>query len=271
MMEFREELYQSWVKCGQDKPPLELVKLEAKGPIKFYPVDDGLGGGAVFTDNASAQEYLHLEEGTPESPRSDSACSDWSTIDAATKFNHEQGKSTGSSSQTWLTRDETRARDLRGAIGLAYSDLIDPGPEGQRSFRCVTLLENSVGTDSTHVLRCRENPNAKPVYYIFEDNSRHERGMFHFTDEYLQDERRKFTRLAYVTADKGAPWVRPALMLLERRLRSPAAVVEQVRQAHVAHRSEHTDEEMMDARTLDRGRQRWGKAAIGDPNPTGYE
>ncbi|KAK3282955.1 hypothetical protein CYMTET_9335 [Cymbomonas tetramitiformis] len=63
MSEFREGLDRSWEMHGQERPPLELFKLEAKRPIKFYPVDDGLGGGAVFADNASAQEYLHLGEG----------------------------------------------------------------------------------------------------------------------------------------------------------------------------------------------------------------
>ncbi|KAK3253277.1 hypothetical protein CYMTET_37463, partial [Cymbomonas tetramitiformis] len=58
----RDGLYQAWLRDGQNRPPLELVKLEPK-PVKFYPVDDGLGGGKVFADNASAQEYLHLGEG----------------------------------------------------------------------------------------------------------------------------------------------------------------------------------------------------------------
>ncbi|KAK3273590.1 hypothetical protein CYMTET_18178 [Cymbomonas tetramitiformis] len=320
MVEFREGLYQSWVmKGGQDQPPLELVKLEAKGPIKFYSVDDGLGGGAVFTDNASAQEYLHLEEGRRMLRRADTEELGYAAIDApgrrrsppplrktataavagassagagpsGTKSSVREALTYGRAlarfqlGECYAQRGladhhnvsvsmagrhnktitcakngwhlplggQTRSRDLRGAIGLAYSDLIDPGPERQRSFRCVTLLEYSVGTNATHVLRCLENPNAKPVYYIFEDNNRHESGIFQFKDEYLQDERRKFTRLAYVTSAEGAPWVRPALILLERRLRSPEAIVEQVRHARVAHRSEHNDEEMADARTLDR-------------------
>ncbi|KAK3241088.1 hypothetical protein CYMTET_49117 [Cymbomonas tetramitiformis] len=62
MEAMRNELHQSWQRCGHLRPPLELVELKAKGPAKFYPVDDGEGGGAVFTDNASAQEYLHLDE-----------------------------------------------------------------------------------------------------------------------------------------------------------------------------------------------------------------
>ncbi|KAK3238932.1 hypothetical protein CYMTET_51101 [Cymbomonas tetramitiformis] len=61
MEAMRNELHQSWQRCGHSRPPLELVELKAKGPVKFYPVDDGEGGGAVFTDNASAQEYLHLD------------------------------------------------------------------------------------------------------------------------------------------------------------------------------------------------------------------
>ncbi|KAK3247647.1 hypothetical protein CYMTET_42856 [Cymbomonas tetramitiformis] len=172
-----------------EKSPLELVKLEAREPTKFYPVDDGLGGGAVFTDNASAQEYLHLEE-------------------------------------------------------------------GRRMLRCAGTEELGVGSNSTHVLRCRENPNAKPVYYIFEDNDRHAKDTFQFTDEYLGNEQRKFTGLTYVTAHESAPWVQPALVLLEKRLRSPAAIVEQARAAHVARRPEHTDEEMIDARALDRVNRR---------------
>ncbi|KAK3240636.1 hypothetical protein CYMTET_49538 [Cymbomonas tetramitiformis] len=63
MSELREGLYQSWVAHGQNRPLFELIKLEAKRPTKFYPVDDDLGGGAVFSDNASAQECLHLGEG----------------------------------------------------------------------------------------------------------------------------------------------------------------------------------------------------------------
>ncbi|KAK3240828.1 hypothetical protein CYMTET_49362 [Cymbomonas tetramitiformis] len=63
MEAMRNELHPSWQRCGHLRPPLELVELKAKGPVKFYPVDDGEGGGAVFTDNASAQEYLHLDEG----------------------------------------------------------------------------------------------------------------------------------------------------------------------------------------------------------------
>ncbi|KAK3236224.1 hypothetical protein CYMTET_53625 [Cymbomonas tetramitiformis] len=59
----REDLHKFWQRCGHLKPPLELVTLAAKGPAKFYPVDDGEGGVEVFTDNASAHEYLHLEEG----------------------------------------------------------------------------------------------------------------------------------------------------------------------------------------------------------------
>ncbi|KAK3283675.1 hypothetical protein CYMTET_8635 [Cymbomonas tetramitiformis] len=150
---------------------------------------------------------------------------------------------------------QTKATTLRGAIQLAFDDLIEFGLEGQRSFRCVTLLEHSVDSKATHVLRCLENPNAKPVYYIFEDNERHERERSQFRDAYLQDDRRKFTSLVYVTSDVAAPWVRPALVLLEveSRLRSPAAIVEQVRHARVAYRSEHIDEDMVDTRTLDRG------------------
>ncbi|KAK3245311.1 hypothetical protein CYMTET_45118 [Cymbomonas tetramitiformis] len=53
----REDLHKFWQRCGHLKPPLELVTLAAKGPAKFYPVDDGEGGGEVFTDNASAHEY----------------------------------------------------------------------------------------------------------------------------------------------------------------------------------------------------------------------
>ncbi|KAK3270778.1 hypothetical protein CYMTET_20837 [Cymbomonas tetramitiformis] len=121
---------------------------------------------------------------------------------------------------------QTKAKGLRGAIELAFDDLIEFGLEGQRSFRCVTLLEHSVDSKATHVLRCLENPNAKPVYYIFDDNERHERERSQFKDEYLQDDRRKFTRLVYVASDVAAPWVRPALVLLEERLRSPAAIVE---------------------------------------------
>ncbi|KAK3282894.1 hypothetical protein CYMTET_9384 [Cymbomonas tetramitiformis] len=70
---------------------------------------------------------------------------------------------------------------------------------------------------------------SEPVYFIFEDNERHERERSQFRDKkYLQGDRRKFTRLVYVTSDVAAPWVRPALKLLEERLRSPAAIVEQV-------------------------------------------
>ncbi|KAK3274394.1 hypothetical protein CYMTET_17405, partial [Cymbomonas tetramitiformis] len=157
---------------------------------------------------------------------------DWSTIEAATKINHKKGTSTGSSSQTWLTREEVKELQQQSSL---------------------TVFMVSVGVNSTHVLRYRENPNAKPVCYIFEDNGRHEKDIFQFTDKYLQDEQRKFTGLTYVTALESAPWVQLALMLLERRLvRSPAAIVEQAREAHVARRSEHTDEDMIDARALDR-------------------
>ncbi|KAK3284843.1 hypothetical protein CYMTET_7526 [Cymbomonas tetramitiformis] len=179
----REGLYRSWERCGQQKPPLlELVKLEASS-VKFYLVDDGVGGGAVFTDNASAQEYLHLEE-------------DWSTIEAASR-------PTDSSLQTWLSPEEVKELQQQSSLT--------------------------------------------------------------FTDEYLQNEQCKFTGLAYVTTLRSAPWVKPALMLLEKRLHSPAAIVEQVREAHVARRSEHTDEEMIDTRALDRCRRRWGQAAAVDP------
>ncbi|KAK3236479.1 hypothetical protein CYMTET_53367 [Cymbomonas tetramitiformis] len=50
----REDLHKFWQRCGHLKPPLEPVTLAAKGPTKFYPVDDGEGGGEVFIDNASA-------------------------------------------------------------------------------------------------------------------------------------------------------------------------------------------------------------------------
>ncbi|KAK3265700.1 hypothetical protein CYMTET_25637 [Cymbomonas tetramitiformis] len=58
----REGIYEAWRRNGQDRLPLELVQLEPNS--KFCPVEDGLGGGGrVFADNASAQEYLHLGEG----------------------------------------------------------------------------------------------------------------------------------------------------------------------------------------------------------------
>ncbi|KAK3272257.1 hypothetical protein CYMTET_19435 [Cymbomonas tetramitiformis] len=110
-----------------------------------------------------------------------------------------------------------------------------------------------------------------PVYYILEDNERLVQERSYFREAYLQDERRKFTRLVYVTSNVAAPWMRPALKLLEERLRSPAAGVEQVHHhARVAYRSEHTDADMVDTRTLDRGVQRSGKAPVGIPVPTGY-
>ncbi|KAK3284417.1 hypothetical protein CYMTET_7918 [Cymbomonas tetramitiformis] len=62
MEPLRDGIYDSWQRHGQDRLPLELVQLEPNS--KFYPVEDGLGGGGrVFADNASAQEYLHLGEG----------------------------------------------------------------------------------------------------------------------------------------------------------------------------------------------------------------
>ncbi|KAK3268148.1 hypothetical protein CYMTET_23334 [Cymbomonas tetramitiformis] len=81
---------------------------------------------------------------------------------------------------------------------------------------------------STHVLCCLEHPAAKPVYYIFEDyNERLMPERSYFKEAYLRDERRKFERMAYVKSDNAALWVQPALNLLEERLSSPAAVVEQ--------------------------------------------
>ncbi|KAK3279013.1 hypothetical protein CYMTET_13086 [Cymbomonas tetramitiformis] len=222
MAALREELYRSWERCGQTKPPLELVKLEARGSVRFYPVEDDVGdaidapgrrrpppplpmaattavaGVSIAGAGPSGTEPSVHEVSTrdtltrsPGSLSSDSACSDWSTIEAASR-------PTDSSLQTWLSPEEVK--DLQ-----------------HKSFLTVFMVS--------------------VLYCIFEDNDRNERDTFQFTDEYLQNEQRKFTGLAYVTALGSAPWVKPPLMLLEERLHSPAAIVEQVREAHLARRS----------------------------------
>ncbi|KAK3281901.1 hypothetical protein CYMTET_10334 [Cymbomonas tetramitiformis] len=94
---------------------------------------------------------------------------------------------------------------------------------------------------SAHVLRCRESPTAKPVYYIFEDGERVISDRAQFAESYLMDEDRKFTLLRYVTNERAAPWVRPALKLLEERLRPPSAVGARALRARVAERPEHMD------------------------------
>ncbi|KAK3243719.1 hypothetical protein CYMTET_46643 [Cymbomonas tetramitiformis] len=90
------------------------------------------------------------------------------------------------------------------------------------------MLETNVRLQSAHVLRCMEHPSAKPVYYIFEDDAFLLSERAQFAEAYLLDENRKFTELRYVTAERAAPWVQPALKLLQERIRSPATVVEQV-------------------------------------------
>ncbi|KAK3286934.1 hypothetical protein CYMTET_5534 [Cymbomonas tetramitiformis] len=116
-----------------------------------------------------------------------------------------------------------------------------------------------------------EHPAAKPVYYIFEDDAFLLSERSQFKEAYLRDEHRKFTQLKYVTSDdRAAPWVQSVLKLLEERLRSPAAVVEQVRRARVAERPEHVDKDEGYARTLDRGVRRLGEAPAGVPVPIGY-
>ncbi|KAK3238931.1 hypothetical protein CYMTET_51100 [Cymbomonas tetramitiformis] len=140
---------------------------------------------------------------------------------------------------------QTNAKNLKEAVGLAYEGL---DSNITRAYRCVALLDHNVATGTAHVLRCQETPTAKPVYYIFE-GSRFptQEDRFQFTGEYLQNERRKFEGLSYVSIVRSAPWVARALALLESHVLSPAAVGEEAREAHVAIRSEH-DDEMRDAR-----------------------
>ncbi|KAK3236448.1 hypothetical protein CYMTET_53416 [Cymbomonas tetramitiformis] len=409
----RDGLYQAWLRDGQNRPPLELVKLESK-PIKFYPVDDGFGGGKVFADNASAQEYLHLGEGRkmlrradtresgldaigadgrrrslppqaqrrspppsaiaaeagpsraiagpsrtrslfheqsaldgssgppqrpapigsptpsppsdtgtwafsppqspfgtpplspsgtpPLSPSCPSVGSDWQAVEAATRAREASARS----SQTWLTADQakelqshsdvtvfmvkyvdrrdhpvlfqlgecydrrglanspevfgrvssrynktiacatsgwhlplggqTKSPDLLGAVKLAFDNLIQFGGEGQRAHTGVGMLGTHMTFRSAHVLRCRESPTAKPVYCIFEDGERVISDRAQFAESYLMNEDRKFTLLRYLTSEKAAPWVRPALKLLEKCLHPPSAVGAQALRARVADR-----------------------------------
>ncbi|KAK3281387.1 hypothetical protein CYMTET_10823 [Cymbomonas tetramitiformis] len=83
---------------------------------------------------------------------------------------------------------QTKATNLRGTIQLAFDDLIEFGTEGQRAFRCATLLEKSVDLRSTHVLSRLEHPDAKPVYYIFEDDQCVLPERSQFREAYLLDE-----------------------------------------------------------------------------------
>ncbi|KAK3240716.1 hypothetical protein CYMTET_49462 [Cymbomonas tetramitiformis] len=105
------------------------------------------------------------------------------------------------------------------------------------------MLETNVRLQSAHVLRCMEHPSAKPMYYIFEDDAFLLSERSQFKEAYLREEHRKFTQLRYVTSDRAAPWVQPALKLIQERIRSPATVVEQVRRARVAERPEHVDKD----------------------------
>ncbi|KAK3245312.1 hypothetical protein CYMTET_45119 [Cymbomonas tetramitiformis] len=141
---------------------------------------------------------------------------------------------------------EGKSKKLKEAIGLAYEGVVR---FDTRIYRRVTLLKHNVQSGTTHVLCCRETPSAKPVYYIFEDSNRpSEDDTLQFTDDYLQNERRKFTGFTYVTKLRSPPWVAKVLLLLEKRLRAPtsAAVVEEGREAHMAHMPEHTDGEVED-------------------------
>ncbi|KAK3289519.1 hypothetical protein CYMTET_3052 [Cymbomonas tetramitiformis] len=113
---------------------------------------------------------------------------------------------------------QTKANDLRGAVQLAYEDLIEYGGKGGRAYAYVAVLETNMDLQSAHVPRCLEHPTAKTVYYIFEDDDRLLSERAYFKEAYLQDERRKFTHLSYVSSDRAAPWVQPALRLLEERL-----------------------------------------------------
>ncbi|KAK3238301.1 hypothetical protein CYMTET_51678 [Cymbomonas tetramitiformis] len=374
----RDGLYQAWLRDGQNRPPLELVKLESK-PIKFYPVDDGIGGGKVFADNASAQEYLHLGEGRKMLRRADTRESGLDAIGAegrrrsppprahqvTTAFRYcRRGRTfqrdrrpiscqaveaatrvreaSAQSSRTWLTADQakelqshsdvtvfmvkyvdrrdrpvlfqlgecyarrglanphevsgrvssrynktiacatsgwhlplggqTKSPDLLGAVKLAFDDLIQFGGEGRRAHTCVMMLGTHMTFRSAHVLRCRESPTAKPVYYIFEDDERAISDRAQFAESYLVDEDRKFTLLRYVTEERAAPWVRPALKLLEERLHPPSAVGAQALRARVAERPEHMDRDeehptYSRRRALDSGVQQLGTRA-GIPAPT---
>eukprot|EP00854_Cymbomonas_tetramitiformis_P034412 gene34412-biopygen29040 len=162
---------------------------------------------------------------------------------------------------------QTKSPDLKGAIKLAFDDLIQFGGEGRRAYGCVMMLDTHVTLRCAHVLRCMEHPSAKPVYYIFEDDEHVISETAQFAEAYLMNENRKFTQLRYVTAERAAPWVRPALKLLEERLHPPAAVAEQVLRARVAEMPEHMDRDEAYTRTLDGGVQQLGTRA-GIPAPT---
>ncbi|KAK3287663.1 hypothetical protein CYMTET_4845 [Cymbomonas tetramitiformis] len=144
---------------------------------------------------------------------------------------------------------EGKSKNLKEAIiGLAYEGVVR---FDTRVHRCVALLKHNVESGTAHVLCCREIPSAKPMYCIFEDSSRpSEDDTLLFTDDYLQNERRKLTGLTYVTKLRSPPWVAKVLLLLEKRLRAPtsAAVVEEEREAHMTHRPEHTDDGVEDMR-----------------------
>ncbi|KAK3287318.1 hypothetical protein CYMTET_5165 [Cymbomonas tetramitiformis] len=239
---------------------------ERAGQVLPYPVDDGEGGGAVFTDNASAHEYsLHLErwkkvEGCSGAPP---PCN-WGTMpsillasaghhhhnleqrqqqwpelivlglvhpalglqrgrrrlmarwcyarrglschgDISSSVMRQYNKTIACAQNDWHLplggQTEGKAKNLKEAVGLAYEGVVE---FDTRVFRCVTLLGHNVETGTAHVLCCRESPSAKPAYYIFEDSSRPPEGAtLQFTDDYLQNERRKFTGLTYVTQERS--------------------------------------------------------------------
>ncbi|KAK3277617.1 hypothetical protein CYMTET_14386 [Cymbomonas tetramitiformis] len=135
---------------------------------------------------------------------------------------------------------QTTSSSLLGAVASAYADVVQLGRETQQALNCVGTLCAYVTHRSAHVLCCRENPNAKPVYYIFEDHDRCLPWHTQFTAEYLAKEDRKFTQMTWGSSLKAAPWVRPALEFLEERLfptDPPHAL-----QARVAERPEYVNE-----------------------------
>ncbi|KAK3253278.1 hypothetical protein CYMTET_37464 [Cymbomonas tetramitiformis] len=153
--------------------------------------------------------------GTPPlSPSCPSVGSDWQAVEAATRVREVSAQS----SQTWLTADQAkelqshsdvtvfivkyvdrrdRPPDLLGAVKLTFDNLIQFGGEGRRAHTCVMMLGTHMTFRSAHVLRCRESPTAKPVYYIFEDYERVISDRAQFAESYLMNEDRKFTLLRW--------------------------------------------------------------------------
>ncbi|KAK3234067.1 hypothetical protein CYMTET_55670 [Cymbomonas tetramitiformis] len=203
MMEaMRDELHQSWQRCGHLRPPLDLVELiEGKRAGHHH-----LGHQQQKWPELLVPGLVHPVLGLQRKGR----------------------------------RLVTDARNLKGAVELAYEGLENNTKRAYRCVTLLVRNAASGTAHVLRCQESSTAKPVYSIFEDSQHSTLEDR--LQLTGEYLQNERRKFEGLSYVIRLRSAPWVARALALLESHVLVPAAVGEVAREAHVAIRSEHDDE-----------------------------